>query len=597
MPARPLKRNWGCCVCFDSSRQRVLPSDPIPHRAVEPLPESLLTTALPVAVWEDHLLPLVEFKEAARLGGTCKALGVVMREHFSGDLGSLAVDKLQAALTTFPRARSVKLYRNLDDGWGDAETDALVEWMRVGGYGSSITSMTATASVDDDDVKSIVHEALRRGALPSLTTVAADLTSETQREALTGGVFKAMHELRLRVSCSDDLEDQFEALGIVGQLPALAKLELEVGEDMDDDDDPVQWPPFLPPCLKVLRIELGECDVHMSQSLVRALPGMLETSGAGLERLEVLMGEDPGHGLIHVAQALRCCTPTLKRFRLAAQYGWSSDPDAEGHAEQVERRRVQWADVLACLSACRELEVLVLPDFGFEPLFPLGAVFGRLLYLEIRVHDQEHPPDAGVVGLWELMASGGLPALADLCVALNGRWGGAEEVRARVAPALEAVADTLRHLRLSWWEGGKGLQSDDVDMGYGLGAAMGKLRRLKALTLQLSQDGRFYHAVAQGLATSGRDRPLPRLWRLVIHSTVGPNADLLASLVLPSVEVFVTSHEKTRPALLTATALRQAGYKHVWAVQCRGEYEDVVRTMAECRLGDPRLYGFRPYYK
>jgi hypothetical protein len=135
------------------------------------------------------------------------------------------------------------------------------------------------------------------------------------------------------------------------------------------------------------------------------------------------------------------------------------------------------------------------------------------------------------------------------------------------------------------------LQGDDVDMGYALGLAMGKLRRLKDLTLELCRDGRFYHALAQGLVASGGDRPLPLLWRLVIRSWVGPDADLLASLVLPSVGVLFSSPANTRAALLMACALRRAGYKHVWALDHPPKFEDGIQAIAECRLGDPRLYG------
>jgi hypothetical protein len=186
---------------------------------------------------------------------------------------------------------------------------------------------------------------------------------------------------------------------------------------------------------------------------------MLEASGARLERLEIVLhsafralGDD---GLVHVAQALRCCSPTLKSFFLSTgmyEYievdddrRWD-DPDA--YAAQVERLRVQWADVMAGVSACRELQVLVLPCIEVEPLFPPGTAFARLTHLEISDAEREDPPNAGVMGLWELMASGGLPALAKLSARLEGLWGGAEEARIRVAPALEAVAGTLTHLHL-----------------------------------------------------------------------------------------------------------------------------------------------------
>jgi hypothetical protein len=60
-----------------------------------------------MALCEDHMLPLLTCKDAARLGCTCKALRGVVREHYRGDLGLIKLKELRAALTTFPRARSV----------------------------------------------------------------------------------------------------------------------------------------------------------------------------------------------------------------------------------------------------------------------------------------------------------------------------------------------------------------------------------------------------------------------------------------------------------------------------------------------------------
>jgi hypothetical protein len=231
----------------------------------------------------------------------------------------------------------------------------------------------------------------------------------------------------------------------------------------------------------------------------------------------------------------------------------------------VERLRVPWAEVLAGVSACRELEVLVIPSIKAEPQFPPGTAFNRLIRLEISDHERGQPPDAGVMGLWELMASGGLPALADLSVTLEGRWMSEEALRTRVAPAFEAVAGTLTHLYLVY-----GWPFDtEVGVGYELGVAVGKLRQLKDLALNLSQDGRVYHAVAQGLAASGGERPLPLLWRLRVgvHHDVYENVDLLASLLLPSVRFFGTCHDSRQHTIVTACALRRAGYKHTWAVR------------------------------
>jgi hypothetical protein len=208
--------------------------------------------------------------------------------------------------------------------------------------------------------------------------------------------------------------------------------------------------------------------------------------------------------------------------------------------------------VLAGVSACRELEVLVLPETELEPLFPPGTAFDRLTHLETCDHNRVYPAGAGTVGLWELVASGGLPALAKLSVRPQGSWLSLEEVRTRVAPALDAVAGTLTHLRLQ--KAGETNFSDsrsgEVDLGFELGVAVGKLRRLKDLALDLFGDGRAYHATVQGLASSGGDCPLPLLWRVGIFSVVRSNPDTVASLLLPSVRVFssTTSPRAARPS-------------------------------------------------
>jgi hypothetical protein len=297
------------------------------------------------------------------------------------------------------------------------------------------------------------------------------------------------------------------------------------------------------------------------ESFLCALPGILGASEATLERLEFLISFDfetiGDEGLVHLAQSLRC-SPTLKDFlvRTLDCEALHVDDEAEDYADQVEWLRVQWADVLAGVSACRELKVLALPYIKVEPLFPPGTAFDRLTHLEISDHEREHPPDAGVMGLWELMASGGLPALAKLSLRLEGRWGGVGDVRSRVAPAFEAVAGTLTHLHLEKAVVGE-WRNEEEDMAYELWMAVGKLRQLRDLALRLSQDGRAYHAMAQGLAACGGDRPLPLLWRVSLPFGVTANADLVASLLLPSVRVFSSCHPNIRAAFVTACALRQ----------------------------------------
>jgi hypothetical protein len=510
-------------------------------------------------VWEDHLLPLLTCKDVARLGRTCKALGVVVREHFR-DVGTIVGKSMMAALTTFPRARTMMI----DVGQGCQDVEALVQWMHEEGRGRYLERLT-TSDVYED----LVHEALRRGVLPSLKTLIAVLKCGTHRASLTEGLVADMHDLCLIIDSTGALEPQLAALSLVQQLSALDKLEVST-RLYEDDDDFGEWPPFIPPSLKALRIKLYTEAPSPNESLLRALPGMLEASGARLDRLDVILPfyfEYIGDGLVHLTQAVRCCSPSVRSFRFATD-DWEilqMDDEAEDYASQVERLRVHFTEVMAGVSACRELEVLVLPRIEVEPLFPPGTAFGRLTHLQISDHERGHPPAAGVMGLWELMASRGLPALAKLSVRLEGRWGGVEEVRRRVAPALEAVAGTLTHLHLekvdyaNW-------RSDEVEVGYELGVAVGKLRRLKDLALDLSTDGGVYHAVAEGLAASGGEPPLSLLWRVSLPEGVSTNADQVASLLLPSVRVFTSLLADVPAAVLMACALRQAGYKHTWAI-------------------------------
>jgi hypothetical protein len=448
-----------------------------------------------------------------------------------------------------------------------------VEWLS-GGRGRYLESLTSILS--GGSAYELVHEALRQGRLPLLKRVDASLPNPRQRALLTEGFVAAMGELRVHVGCrrnAAEIEPQLAALGLVRQLPVLAKLEISLHVPAGISAD---WPPFVPPSLKGLRIELldapglpaaGRRPAH--EPFLHALPGILGASGASLERLEVIIPSSfdaIGDGLLHLAQAVRCCSPTLKGILVknASDYGLLVDKEAQDYASQVERLRVQWADVMAAVSACRELKVLALPHIEVGPWFLRGTAFNRLTHLEISDNEREHPPAAGVMGLWELMASGGLPALTKLSVRLEGRWGGAEEVRTWVAPAFEAVAGTLTHLYINKVDHDGEWLSDEVEVGYELGIAVGKLRRLKDLVLRLSGDGRVYQAMAQGLAASGGDRPLPLLWRLGFFA-LQVNAHLVvASLQLPSVRVLLSSQDTRRESLVMACALRQVGYKHIF---------------------------------
>jgi hypothetical protein len=557
-----------------------------PHVEPQPLP----TRDLPTAVWEDHLLPLLTRKEATRLGCTCKALRGLVREHFK-DVGEVKMVPLQAMLTTFPRARTVTLKDS--SGWVGAQEGDGVQWLREGGHGRCLERVTMRR-YPYADRNDLLHQTLRDGALPSLRNLYMDLEYESHRALLTDGLVAGMHELRLVIKCSGNdatMGPQLAALGLVRHLPALAKLDvIAVG----DTGDPVQWPPIIPPRLRALRIEVYARDGGgVSESLLGALPGMLGASGARLERLEVVLPKDfeaIGDALVHLAQALRCCSPTLKGFYLATGDREAFDTYIRGELEPddvlVERLRVHYEDLLAGVSACRELRVLVLSCMDVEPSFPPGAALPRLTHLEMSDSTREHPHEGGVTGVWELMASGGLPALAKLSVTFYSRWGSAEEVRTRLAPAFEAVAGTLTHLHLEKYDTDEWLV-DEVAVGYELGVAVGKLRRLEDLAFGMSEEGRAYPAVAQGLSASTGDCPLPGSCGSRCHRE-SSDADLLTSVLtpLPSVRVFSSDHHYDDQSLLvTACALRQAGYKHNWAPTYPGpDARAVLRAISPCKI-------------
>jgi hypothetical protein len=549
-------------------------------------------------VWEEHLLPLLTCKDAARLGSTCRALRVVIREHFLKNIGGPRVNSLRPALTTFPRLRSVLLEDHREECEVE-EKEALVDWLREGGRGSHLLKVQTKGESASD----LVHTALREGALPSLNFISVKLHEEMARASLTEGFLGAMSALFVELSGVE--ESQLAALGLVRQLPALTWLELKVDTSIfEDDEPPVEWPPFIPPSIERLFIDL-QYNTPSSEALLPALPGMLAASGASrLRCLEILVPEgldDLDDGLIYLAETLRYCAPTVKAFILTTA-GNLSIGDREGDNYRAERAGGAAARAVGgasggrvCLPRAQGARAPKHHGRVLVPARPALPSTACLTQLEIWDHEREHPRQAGVMGLWEVMASGGLPALAKLKVALRGRWGGVEEVRTRVALALEAVADTLTHLHLGTLD--EGLLSDQVVTGYELGVAVSKLRGLKDLLLHIFNDGRAYQAMAQGLAASEGDRPLPLLWRIRVFSLVHANADLLVGLLLPSVRVFgFIFYEDARATLLAACAVRRAGYKHILILYPPGqeiaEGLSIVRPIVPGTFGDADNHGF-----
>jgi hypothetical protein len=246
----------------------------------------LQALCIPVGVWEDHLLPLLMSKDTALLGRVCKALTEMAREHTS-NLGTVKLRKLQSALTTFPRARKVVI-EDCSDEWGDEGRRELLDWLGEEDRGRYLKEFR----VEDahSPAREWVHAAVLSNALSSLKGIDAGLVFEDQREAFMEGLLGGVQELRVDIETNRrlwcvDVESQLEALMLVGKLPALSTLEVRV---IGEDDEPVKWPNFTPPSLKALTVDVTRVlDSLATESLLPALPDVLEASGARLDRLEI----------------------------------------------------------------------------------------------------------------------------------------------------------------------------------------------------------------------------------------------------------------------------------------------------------------------
>jgi hypothetical protein len=158
------------------------------------------------------------------------------------------------------------------------------------------------------------------------------------------------------------------------------------------------------------------------------------------------------------------------------------------------------------------------------------------------------------------VANGRLPALARLSLGCEkGLVGGEGEGVGRLARAFEALAGTLKSLSVTMY----GTGDSPAGACYELGAAIGKLRRLKYMTLKVSPDGRNYAAVARGLAASGG---CPELFALQLWG-IQCNIDWLIAkpslLALPSVRsLYIDRFGNKDEALLLCCGLVQAGFRN-----------------------------------
>jgi hypothetical protein len=159
------------------------------------------------------------------------------------------------------------------------------------------------------------------------------------------------------------------------------------------------------------------------------------------------------------------------------------------------------------------------------------------------------------------MSNGRLPALATLEIG-NFHWqlyaeGEGVEEGCRLGRAFEAVAGTLRRLTLT----GVFTGAREVAC-YEVGAAIGKLRRLRYLELSLYTSGRNYHTLGQGLAASGGCPELFEIRLTEIHW----EAELLIyhpSLIAPSVRaLWIDASDNEVGLMLFCCGLTHTGYKY-----------------------------------
>jgi hypothetical protein len=464
--------------------------------------------------------------EAAGLRGVCKALkALVMRWAVSVEARD-AWD-LEAALTCFPATESFKCWSY--EIRPSAEAPRMVELLR--GHGGTLKRV----EVGWEGSRRLLSSAVLAGALPSLTYFDLSPEHAVHRLFLSRGMLRLLEDVRVRVRM--DKEEQVEALGHLADLPHLRRRRLfceRAGE--------ASFPPFIPPSLKTLILHIKSVDTI--ESLFRELPSMLEANGASLEEIETAMPVDTSLALV-----LRTCSSTLKTVKL-------TDPYGRPRPECIR-------DVMPCLvSCCDTLEVLHCPGAVFSSLPAASPAFPRLN--ELRLEGGASVVTTGLPAC-VMMADGRLPALAsleikDLLSAVLWGPGGALEAR-----PLEGVAGTLRRLSL---RAGSLRAGSPAGASYELGLAIGKLRRLRYLELNLFRDGRDYHAVARGMAASGG---CPQLSEVVIGQPpeaamdgLSRNADWLAlepSLIVPSVrDLCIRGCGTEEEALLLCCGLVQAGH-------------------------------------
>jgi hypothetical protein len=482
------------------------------------VPRLSVVTVLPLDLWRERLRPCLSGEEAVRLRGVCRALkGLVM--GWPMRLAGRGVLPCEAVLACFPAAEHLAI--RFDEPLAPAEESKIVELLRRHGTLKRVDWRGGAV------VRRLLLSAVGAGALPNLTYFHFSLGDPSDRQILSHGLLPLLEEVHVTIEM--DRKMQVAALEPLRRLPRLRRLWLWVYCD-GGQEVAFPLPPFIPPSLKSLNLDIS--PGRLLEPLLGELPSMLQASGAALEevRLCPLVGDPAGYGAA-LARVLRACSSTLKTVGLAYHGIHVFGPPRIGEL------------ALALTSCCATLEVLHCAWAVFSAISATGPTFPRLTELRLWGEADEDIDLASPA--WDIMANGRLPALTSLNITIEYqlRW---EQGGGRLSRALEAVAGTLRRLTLI------GSLEEDSPTGasYELGAAIGRLRRLRFFDLNLFPDGRDYHALGRGVAASGG---CPELLEVTVLS-LERNLDCLAyepSLFVPSVrDLYIGGRGTEEEALL-----------------------------------------------
>jgi hypothetical protein len=394
------------------------------------------------------------------------------------------------------------------------------------------------------------------------------ITKEEDRDLIIDGVISGVESIF--VTCWGEVSPiKRAALGYLRHFPALKDITCSWGRG----DSAV--PPFIPPSLEALSLWCSSSTKPVL--LLGSLPPIIKSSGAKLRRLNLsslsISTRDDGDLLRGVRGLLQACAPTLQEVTLSIYHVLF-----ESAVEVVEG-----------LASCQHLKRLTAPINTLAVMPPGRGITLRLARLHLSRGSSTGALSSNA--LWELMARGGLPILS--CLQLKpGGWAWDAELGPALVAAFKGVAGTLKELVLHHFytadaEGG-GLSQ--------LGRAIGRLRRLESLELNLGKHGVAYHHVARGMGEGS----CPALRSLTI--AIEREASWLAcrpSIIRPSVHAlrvkFRNSDGRNQDGaepLAVACALTTLGYRGsvVMAavggevVRHREEVREILRPRAHVRF-------------